>query len=69
MQPWRRWIRRMLATTSALGKQWEVHLTVQGVTPEERQIDLLTQLPFGIRVHNHIKCTPLDSQHTRVSFG
>ena len=35
----------------------------------KRQLDLLTQLPFGITVHNHIACVPLDSQHTRVSFG
>jgi ligand-binding SRPBCC domain-containing protein len=60
---------RVFATTSVLGKKWKVHLTVQAVASEKRQLDLLTQLPFGITVHNHITCTPLDSQHSRVSFG
>ncbi|MEO6235479.1 MAG: SRPBCC family protein [Vicinamibacterales bacterium] len=60
---------RVVAITAALGKKWDVHVTVQAVASEKRQLDLLTQLPFGITVHNHIACTPLDSQHTRVSFG
>jgi hypothetical protein len=61
---------QIFAQTSALGRQWDVvHLTVQAIEPEKRQLDLLTRLPFGISVHNHISCQPLDSQHTRVSFG
>jgi ligand-binding SRPBCC domain-containing protein len=60
---------QIFACTAALGKQWPVHVTVQAVASERRELDLLTQLPFGITVHNHIVCTPLDSQHTRVSFG
>ena len=60
----------VFAQTSALGRQWDVvHLTVQSVEPEKRQLDLLTRLPFGISVYNHITCEPLDSEHTRVSFG
>lgn len=60
----------VFAQTSALGRQWDVvHLTVQAVEPEKRQLDLLTRLPFGISVYNHITCESLDSEHTRVSFG
>lgn len=60
---------QIFAQTVALGKRWDVHITVRAVTPEKQQLDLLTRLPWGITVHNHITCTPLDSQHTRVSFG
>ncbi len=61
---------QIVAQTSALGRQWDVvHLTVQGVEPQTRQLDLLTRLPFGISVRNHIACQVLDGQHTRVSFG
>jgi hypothetical protein len=45
------------------------HLTVQAVSPEKWQLDLLTRLPLGISLHNHITCLPLDGHHTRVSFG
>jgi len=60
---------QILAQASAFGKWWDVHISVQAVTPEKRQLDLLTRLPLGITVYNHISCTPLDEQHTRVSFG
>jgi polyketide cyclase/dehydrase/lipid transport protein len=61
---------QIVAQTSALGRHWDVvHLTVQAIEPEKRQLDLLTRLPFGISLRNHITCQPLDSKHTRVSFG
>jgi ligand-binding SRPBCC domain-containing protein len=60
---------QILAQTSALGIRWDVHITVQRITPEKRQLDLLTRLPLGITVHNHIACASLDEHHTRVSFG
>jgi hypothetical protein len=60
---------QVFAQTVALGKSWDVHITIQAVTPEKHQLDLMTRLPFGITVFNHIVCTPFDGQHTRVSFG
>jgi hypothetical protein len=60
---------QIFAQTSALGIHLDVHLTVLAVASEKRQLDLLTRLPFGISVHNHITCTRLDAQHTRVTFG
>ncbi len=59
----------IVAQTTALGKRWSVHLTVRGVEPDKRQLDLLTQLPLGITVYNHIRCNALDAHQTRVSFG
>ena len=60
---------RIFAQTAGLGKRWGVHITVQAVAPDKHQLDLVTRLPFGITVLNHISCAPLDGQHTRVSFG
>ena len=60
---------RISARTRALGKYWYVRITVGSIDPDKRTLDLTTQLPFGITVHNHIVCTPLDNNRCRVSFG
>ena len=60
---------QIFAHTVALGKRWDVHITIRAVTPENHQLELVTRLPLGITVLNQINCTTLDSQHTRVSFG
>ena len=60
---------RIEAGTTALGRQWNVNVTVEHVDPAQRVIDLTTRLPFGITVHNHITCVPLDATTCRVSFG
>ena len=60
---------QIVAQTVALGKRWDVQITVQAITPEKRQLDLLTRLPLGITIYNRITCATFDEQHTRVSFG
>jgi hypothetical protein len=60
---------RISARTRALGKDWEVQITVARIDPDKWALDLTTQLPFGITVHNHIVCGTLDNKHCRVSFG
>ena len=60
---------RISARTRALGKDWDVQITVASIDPDKRALDLTTQLPFGITVHNHIVCGTLDNKHCRVSFG
>jgi ligand-binding SRPBCC domain-containing protein len=60
---------RISARTRALGKDWHVRITVTGIDPDKRALDLTTQLPFGITVHNHIGCVALDDKRCRVSFG
>lgn len=57
------------AETRALGKQWDVRITVESIDRDGRQIDLTTRLPFGITVYNHITCLALDRRRCRVSFG
>jgi len=60
---------RIEAQTTALGRQWKVNITVEHTDHARRMIDLTTRLPFGITVHSHIMCFPLDATTCRVSFG
>ena len=60
---------RISARTRALGRNWDVQITVASIDRDKRALDLTTQLPFGITVHNHIVCWTLDNKHCRVSFG
>ena len=60
---------KIYAQTTALGKHWTVTVIVEDVDEAKRQIHLTTVLPWGITVHNHITCLPLDAAHCRVSFG
>jgi len=57
------------ARTTAFGRQWSFDITVERVDHARRVIDLTTRFPFGITVHNHITCVPLDPMTCRVSFG
>ncbi len=58
------------AQRAALGRLWNVvHITVEDIDHARRVLDLTTRLPFGITVHNHITCVPLDATSCRVSFG
>lgn len=61
---------RIEAGITLLGRRWSViHITVKHIDHGQRVLDLTTQLPFGIAVHNHISCVPLDGSTCRVSFG
>jgi ligand-binding SRPBCC domain-containing protein len=60
---------RISARTRVFGRDWDVQVTVVSVDLRKRALDLTTQLPFGITVHNHIVCRALDNTHCRVSFG
>ena len=60
---------KIYAQTTALGKYWNVNVMVEEVDEAKHQIHLTTILPFGITVHNHITCIPLDHANCRVSFG
>lgn len=60
---------RIEAQTTALGRQWTVNITVEHIDHARHAIDLTARLPFGITVHNHITCVPVDATTCRVSFG
>ena len=60
---------QIYAQSKAFGRWWDVHIVVQLVDEVNHQIQLITKLPLGITVHNHLVCTPLDSATCRVAFG
>jgi polyketide cyclase/dehydrase/lipid transport protein len=60
---------QIIARTRALGKDWDVQITVASIDADKRVLELRTRLPFGIAIHNHIVCGALDNTHCRVSFG
>jgi hypothetical protein len=60
---------KIYAQTSAPGIHLPITVLVNHVDEAKREIHLTTALPFGITVHNHISCLPLDPAHCRVSFG
>ena len=60
---------KIYAQTTALGLNWNVNVRVEEVDEADREIHLTTKLPWGITVQNHIRCTPLDPAHCRISFG
>ena len=57
------------AQTVELGRKWNVNLFVDNVDEARHQMDLTTELPFGITVKNHISCIRIDKTSCRVSFG
>jgi hypothetical protein len=60
---------KIIAKSSALGRQWEVNILVEGVEEVKHQLLLKTMLPLGITVFNHITCTSINSAATQVTFG
>lgn len=57
------------AGLGALGLAGKLTVRVDAVDPNRHQLHLTTRLPFGITVHNHITCTPVDAASTFISFG
>jgi hypothetical protein len=57
------------ATSRAFARQWDFKFTVLAVDEIHHTLDLHTNLPLGVRMHNHFACTPIDPQSCQVSFG
>lgn len=57
------------ATSTAIGRRWQVTLTVEEVQPERHQFGMYGVFPFGIRMHEHISCIAIDAVTCRVQYG
>jgi len=57
------------AHSQALGRRWKVHIRVDGIDTARRELSLITSLPLGITIFNHINVNALDERTSRVSFG
>ncbi len=60
---------RIHARSVALGIRWNVDVLVEHVDESRHALDVMTTLPFGITVFNHITCQELDPSNSQVSFG
>jgi len=60
---------RVQADSRALGRRWDVTVTVEAVDEARHNLRLTTRLPLGITVYNSITCTPLGPTACRISFG
>lgn len=60
---------RIEAESRALGRRWEVAITVEAVDEPGHTLRLTTRLPLRIMVYNFITCTALDPSTCRISFG
>ena len=57
------------ATTRAFARQWDLQFIVLAVDPIHHTLDLHTDLPLGLSMHNHFTCAVIDPQSCQVSFG
>ena len=57
------------AVTHGLGRDWPVHFTVNAVDAAHHSLDLVTDLPLGIHMHNHLTVLPIDAGSSRLTFG
>jgi len=57
------------ARSRELGRWWPVEVEVRSVYEGAKALDLVTDLPFGIRVLNHITCRPTQDGGSIIEFG
>lgn len=57
------------ATSTAIGRRWQVTLTVEEVQPERHQFGMYVVVPFGVRMHEHISCRAIDAVTCHVQYG
>ena len=60
---------RIHATTMQFGLHWDIEVLVENVDHSRHVLDVMTSLPFGIIVFNHITCSELDPKSCQISFG
>jgi len=56
-------------TTHAKSGGLNIYVVVNRIDETQHQLQLTTKFPFGITVHNHLSCKPLDRGVCQVSFG
>ena len=57
------------ATTSGLGRTWDISFKVNVVDPVKRRVQIDAALLLGIVNHATITCTPIDDETCRLEFG
>ena len=57
------------AESRALGRRWDLTITVEAVDETAHNLRLITRLPLGIAVYNSITCSEQGPTTCRISFG
>lgn len=57
------------ATSTALGKSWQITFSVEMVDPVKHQLRMQVTFPLGLRLSEYISCTPIDTTRCRVQYG
>ena len=60
---------RVHARTMEFGIHWRLEVLVENVDPSRHALDVMSTLPFGIILFNHITCTELGPKSCQISFG
>jgi hypothetical protein len=60
---------RFSATSQALGRNWHSYFTIEKVDHERHQLGMHVIFPFGMQLHEHLSCVPLDERSCRVQYG
>ncbi len=55
--------------SKALGRKWNVSLTIEMVDAERHQLRFRATYPLGIGGLNQLSCTAIDANSCRVQFG
>ncbi|HEV2659178.1 MAG TPA: SRPBCC family protein, partial [Ktedonobacteraceae bacterium] len=53
----------------ALGRDWRADFTVEKVDATRHQLAMHVRFPFGMQLHEHVSCTPIDASSCRVQYG
>jgi hypothetical protein len=51
------------------GSRWHVVFRVESVDAMSHQLGMQVTLPLGMRMHEHVSCTPVDPSSCRVQYG
>lgn len=57
------------ATSPAMGRKWHSYFTIEKVNHEKHQLGMHVRFPFGMQLHEHLSCTPIDERSCRVQYG
>ncbi len=55
--------------SKALGRKWNVGITIESMDVQRHRMLLKTTLPLGIVVHNQIICAQVDATSCHIQFG
>ncbi len=57
------------ATSPAMGRKWHSYFTIKQADHEKHRLDMDVRFPFGMQLHEHVSCTPIDERSCRVQYG